>query len=127
MASCRGNSGFMKNPIAMPSPVGKTIFFSLAFAKASHNPISLLRISILSICFFTDSEGLDRPTMSMKKKFTFTTCDGKPVSEMLEPYRAASLLYVSIHVMLSNGNSESNIGVPIIGFPHIVQFNEIVD
>src|SRR5919109_1328185 len=111
----------------MPSPVGKTIFFSFAFAKASHDPISLLRISILSICFFTDSEGLDRPTMSMKKKFTFTTCDGKPISEILEPYRTVSFLYVSIHNALSNANSESSIGVPKIGFPHIVQFNEIVD
>jgi hypothetical protein len=41
---------------------------------------------IFSICFLTDNERSERLTMSIKKKFTFTTSDGNPISAMLEPY-----------------------------------------
>ncbi len=85
MLSSSGSSWFSRNPIAMPSPDGKMIFFSLGALKASQEAMSLLRTSIFCICFFTDNEGSDSPTMSMKKKFTFKTWVVRPVSAMLEP------------------------------------------
>src|SRR6266705_3099165 len=88
-----------KNQNEKPTPVGRIIFLSLGVLKyVSQEPMILFSMPIFSICFLTDNEGSERLTMSIKKKFTFTTSDGNPISRILEPYTPASFLYVSKHV-----------------------------
>src|SRR5579872_1231261 len=85
--------------------------------NASQELISLLRISIFDICFLMESDGSDRPTISIKKKFALTI-SGRPMSEMLRPYISTSFRYVSMHFSLSKTKSALAIGLPLMVFPH---------
>lgn len=67
MLNSNGSLGSVVKPMAMPSPVGST-FLQRSCLKELQEEINLFNMWIFSICLFTDSEGSDNPTTSMKKK-----------------------------------------------------------